>query len=113
MDEELGQQSAPPSPPPKSSTPNHQRDASLQRILNQFDPLSSSKDKAPAPPPKDGSPTLPSSPMSKPTLPEKDVQIITSFSHVARRPSILSGERPPPAEPDQPFEFHRFLEQMR
>ena len=26
---------------------------------------------------------------------------------------MISVEQPPPAEPDQPFEFHRFLEQMR
>jgi Rab5 GDP/GTP exchange factor len=113
MDEESGQEPlSPPSPPPKPDSPNHTRDTSLQEILRQFDPLSSDRDtdeKAPVPPPKDLSPSAsPSS--SKPALPEKDVG---EGKQRARRHSTLSVEKPPPAEPDQPFEFHRFLEQMR
>ena len=106
--------SSPPSPPPKPSSPNHIRDASLQQILRQFDPLSPERtptEKPPAPPPKDDSPTIP----SKPEVPEKDVgggEARASFT-LTRRLSNLSIDKPPPAEPDQPFEFHRFLEQMR
>ncbi len=98
---------SPPSPPPKPSSSLHSRDASLQQILRQFDPLSPERqaeknnEKAPAPPPKD------SPPASPPREKGKD-----SFT-LTRRASLLSGEKPPPAEPDQPFEFHRFLEQMR
>lgn len=99
---------SPPSPPPKPASPIHSRDASLQQILRQFDPLSPERqstrnndDKAPAPPPKDSPPSSP--------LREKRRESLG----LTRRASILSGEKPPPAEPDQPFEFHRFLEQMR
>jgi Rab5 GDP/GTP exchange factor len=98
----------PPSPPPKPASPIHSRDASLQQILRQFDPLSpdrqspQNKDKAPAPPPKDSPPPSP--------LREKSRRESLGLT---RRASILAGEKPPPAEPDQPFEFHRFLEQMR
>ena len=106
----------PPSPPPKPSSPNHNRDASLQEILRQFDPLSperTTSEKAPAPPPKGDSPMIP----SKPEVPEKDVgsgggEARPSFT-LTRRQSMLSVDKPPPTEPDQPFEFHRFLEQMR
>jgi Rab5 GDP/GTP exchange factor len=68
-------------------------------------------EKPPAPPPKDDSPVIP----SKPEVPEKDVgssEARPSFT-LTRTHSILSIDKPPPAEPDQPFEFHRFLEQMR
>ena len=114
MDEEY--HLSPPSPPPKPSSPNHNRAASLQQILRQFDPLSPERtttENPPAPPPKDGSPTIP----SKPEVPEKDVgggsgEARPSFT-LTRRQSILSIDKPPPAEPDQPFEFHRFLEQMK
>ena len=113
MDEE--DHLSPPSPPPKPSSPNHNRDASLQQILRQFDPLSPERittEKPPAPPPKDDSPAIP----SKPEVPEKDVgsssEARPSFT-LTRTQSILSIDKPPPAEPDQPFEFHRFLEQMR
>jgi len=110
---------SPPSPPPKPSSPNHNRDASLQQILRQFDPLSPERtaaEKPPAPPPKDDSPIS----SSKPDVPEKDIagggssggEARASFT-LARRHSMLSIHKPPPAEPDQPFEFHRFLEQMR
>src|SRR5438876_12184172 len=101
---------SPPSPPPKPSSPSHNRDASLQQILRQFDPLSpdrKSTDKPPAPPPKDEGPT------SKPEILEKDVSERRASFTLTRRRSILSIDKPPPAEPDQPFEFHRFLEQMR
>ena len=121
---------SPPSSPPKSkalstaASPKHSRDASLQQILHQFDPLSPQRqptdeeeDEPPVPPPKDKpSPTLMSP--TKPEVPEKDHNTRsesssrTSFT-LKRRASILSIEKPPPAEPDQPFEFQRFLEQMR
>jgi len=111
MDEEKGL--LPPSPPPKPSTPNHNRDTSLQEILRQFDPLSPDQ-KPPAPPPKDDSPSLsPTSVGSKPELPEKDIRDVRASFTLKRRQSIISIDKPPPAEPDQPFEFHRFLEQMR
>jgi len=119
-----------PSSPPKSNalpttaSPNHSDDASLQQILQQFDPLSPQRqstvekeDEPPVPPPKDKpSPTAVSP--AKPQVPEKDHHAgsesssRTSFT-LKRRASILSIEKPPPAEPDQPFEFQRFLEQMR
>ena len=107
---------SPPSPPPKPSSPNNNRDASVQQILRQFDPLNPERittEKPPAPPPKDDSPTI----SSKPEVPEKDVgsssgEARPSFT-LTRRHSNLSIDKPPPAEPDQPFEFHRFLEQMR
>src|SRR5436309_11694517 len=98
---------SPPSPPPKPSSPSHNRDASLQQILHQFDPLSPERDKPPAPPPKDEGPT------SKPGIPEKDVGERRASFTLTRRQSLPSVDKPPPAEPDQPFEFHRFLEQMR
>lgn len=53
---------------------------------------------------------------TNPDLPEKDIggghAKRASFS-LTRGQSIMSIDKPPPAEPDQPFEFHRFLEQMR
>jgi len=110
--------SPPPSPPPKpsstTSSPNHTRDASLQQILRQFDPLSperQAKKEPPLPPPKDVSaPSSPDVTLPPPAVPEKENR--NSFN-MTRRSSILSVERPPPAEPDQPFEFQRFLDQMR
>ena len=123
MDEEANEpcsSSSPPSPPPKpsssASSPNHTRDASLQQILRQFDPLSPERqaaEKAPAPPPKDTSPPSPNTSPTRPALPEKDSADGKSSFTRNRRHSTLSIEKPPPAEPDQPFEFHRFLEQMR
>jgi|SRR5271156_3527787 len=119
MDEKSSEkESPPPSPPPKpsstASSPNHTRDASLQQILRQFDPLSperQAKNDPPLPPPKDVSaPSSPEVTMPAPAVPEKENR--ASFN-LTRRASILSVERPPPAEPDQPFEFQRFLDQMR
>lgn len=110
------QQSPPPSPPTKPSSSVHSRDTSLQHILRQFDPLSPERqsiDKAPVPPPKDSSPPVPVSPTSKPEVPEKDTNGSRSSISLTRRHSISSVEKPPPAEPDVPFDFHRFLEQMR
>jgi Rab5 GDP/GTP exchange factor len=118
----------PSSPSSLSSSPHkHSRDPSLQQILHQFDPLTPSHDaplrtaagdSPPAPPPKDKPSPLPA-PVSptRPEVPEKDHHVSGESSRASftlkRRASILSIERPPPAEPDQPFEFQRFLEQMR
>jgi len=122
MQEKMGDESSetlsPPSPPPKPSSPSptHARDASLQRILRQFDPLSPErrpKNKAPIPPPKDKTPPSPSSPTFRPVPPEKDSPESRANLKLTRRQSLLSVEKPPPAEPDQPFEFQRFLEQMK
>jgi hypothetical protein len=116
MDNPSPQQLSLPSSPTKPSSPNHSRDTSLQHILRQFDPLSPERqsiDKAPAPPPKDESPPVPVSPVSKPAVPEKDTNGSRGSLSLTRRHSISSVEKPPPADPDVPFDFHRFLEQMR
>jgi hypothetical protein len=114
--EDPSEKLSPPSPPPKPLSPSHNRDASLQQILRQFDPLSPERepqDKAPVPPPKDVTPPMPSTPTFKPVPPEKNSPESKASLNLTRRQSLLSVEKPPPAEPDQPFEFHRFLEQMR
>jgi len=118
MNEKLAErQLSPSSPPPKPSTrPNHNRDTSLQDILRQFDPLSPERksiDKPPTPPPKDDPRYSPTSQSSRSVPSEKNVGDTKAGAPLRRRASILSIDKPPPAEPDQPFEFHRFLDQMR